>query len=238
MTPVRAIDRAIDILKVVSAHPDGIKIAELQKHTDIARPTLYRIIATLENQNLVRQCDDPTRYALDIGVMQLARSWTRSSDLLARAEGPLTDLSRVVGETVALCLYRDGTRVFVREIVSQHQLKYSVGVGVSEPLTRGAGGLAILSFVPEAERDALIDRAPVAERPSLGHEIDTTRERGYAVSQGQVLEGATGIAAPVYDQSAQVCGSVGVYGPTSRLDARRVSELAGALLSCAQEISH
>jgi len=238
LTPVRAVDRAIDILKVVAAHPDGIKIAELQKHTDIARPTLYRIIATLENQKLVRQCDDPTRYALDIGVMQLARSWTRSSDLLARAEGPLTDLSRVVGETVALCLYRDGTRVFVREIVSQHQLKYSVGVGVSEPLTRGAGGLAILSFVPEAERGALIDLAPAGERPSLNREISTTRERGYAVSTAQVLEGATGIAVPVYDQSDQVCGSVGVYGPSSRIDTNRAAELADALLSCAQKISH
>ncbi|MEM9684555.1 MAG: helix-turn-helix domain-containing protein, partial [Pseudomonadota bacterium] len=129
MQSVRAVDRAIDILQAVSGQPDGVKIAELEKQTGIARPTLYRLVRTLESRQLLRQCSDPTQYALDIGVVALAQPMMRSVDLLSRAEESLLALADEVEETVALCLHRGNTRVYAREIVSKHPLKYSRGVG-------------------------------------------------------------------------------------------------------------
>lgn len=237
MTSVRAVERAIDVLEAVAAAPDGIKISRLQAETGIARPTLYRLVGTLENRGLLRQCEDPTKYALDIGIMALAQPWMRASDSHGHMDAVLGELAAAVEETVALCLYRGATRVFVREIVSPHALKYSIGVGVTESVLRGAGGHAILAFLDQAARADLLAGLGAAERDRLGEELARVQAQGYATSEGEILEGATAIAAPVFDRAGRVTGSVGVYGPSVRLGGERVAETAATLLAHTRRIS-
>lgn len=236
MQSVRAVDRAIDILQAVSGKPDGIKIADLERRTGIARPTLYRLVRTLESRQLLRQCSDPTQYALDVGVVALAQPMMRSVDLLSRAEESLLALAAEVEETVALCLHRGNTRVYAREIVSKHPLKYSRGVGVSESVLRGAGGLAILAFEEQAFIDDQLAALGAKERRRLRNEIATVRAQGFAVSEGQIMDGAVAIAAPLHDGAGRVTGSVGVYGPATRLGSDDVPEVSAALLACVRRI--
>lgn len=237
MQSVRAVDRAIDILQAVAEQPDGVKIAELERQTGIARPTLYRLVRTLERRQLLRPCSDPTQYALDVGIVALAQPWMRSIDLLSRAEEALVALAAQVEETVALCLHHGNTRVYVREIVSKHPLKYSRGVGVTETLVRGAGGLAILAFEDAkfiADQLATVD-APTRRR--LQSEIGAIRQQGFAVSEGQIMDGAMAIAAPVFNSADRVVGSVGIYGPSTRLKSEDISEISAALLGCVKQIT-
>lgn len=230
MTSVRAVERAIDILEAVAAVPDGIKIARLQAETGIARPTLYRIVGTLESRGLLRQCDDPTKYALDIGIVALAQPWMRSTDALSDVDAELEALAGAVEETVALCIFRGATRVYVREIPSPHALKYSIGIGVTESVLRGAGGHAILAFMEAETRTRLMSGIELPERKRLEGELERVRQAGYAVSEGQILDGATAIAAPVFDRAGRVMGSVGVYGPSVRLSGEMIAKTAAILL--------
>jgi len=237
MQSVRAVDRAIDILQAVSRQPDGVKIAELEKQTGIARPTLYRLVRTLERRQLLRPCSDPTQYALDIGIVALAQPWMRSIDLLSRAEEALVSLAAQVEETVALCLHYGNTRVYVREIVSKHPLKYSRGLGVTESLVRGAGGLAILAFEDEKFISKQLAAVDAKERSRLRTEIAAIRKQGFAVSKGQIMEGATAIAAPIFDGANRVIGSVGIYGPSTRLKRENIPGISAALLTCVERIA-
>lgn len=234
---VRAVDRAIDILQAFANRPEGMKIADLEEETGIARPTLYRLVRTLERRRLLRTCGDPARYALDVGIVSLAQPWMQSLDLLPRAEAPLSALAEQVGETVALCVHRDNMRVFVREIVSGHALKYSLGVGATESVLRGAGGLAILAFEQQETIDSLLSTVDAKERGRLRKEIAAIRRHGCAVSEGQILDGATAIAAPVFNGTGQVFGSVGVYGPSARMAGEKIPEICAALLDCTRQIS-
>ena len=237
MQTVRAVDRAIDILQAVSRQPDGVKIAELEKQTGIARPTLYRLVRTLERRQLLRPCSDPTQVALDVGIVALAQPWMRSIDLMSRAEEALVALAAQVEETVALCLRHGDARVYVREIVSRHPLKYSRGVGVTESLVRGAGGLAILAFEDDkfiADRLATVD---AHSRRQLELDIAAIRRQGYAVSEGQIMDGAMAIAAPIFNSADRVVGSVGIYGPSTRLKCEDISTIAAVLLGCVKQIS-
>ena len=237
MASVRAVDRAIDILEAISASPDGKKIAELESLTGIARPTLYRLVRTLVNRGLLHQCDDPTRYAVDAGVLALARPWLRSTAVPALVDTALGELYGKVDETVALSLLREGTRVYVRELVSRHPLTYSVGVGSTETLVRGASGLAIFAFLAEEARQQVLAETAAPPPAGLAQQIETVRARGYALSEGQILEGATAIAAPFFDRGGEVAGSVGVHGPSVRFAESRIAEFAPALIACAQTVS-
>ena len=237
MNSVRAVDRAIDILEAMSVAPEGMKISELEEVTGISRPTLYRLVATLVNRNLLRQCGDPTRYEMDAGIIGLAQPWMKSAGSFAHAAPALDALAVAAGETVGLCLRRGAQRIFVREITSPHPLKYAIGVGATEPLLRGAGGRAILAFLDGDEVAAVLAETGDVLNQDLDDALREIRAYGYALSESQILEGATAIAAPIFGQDGRCLGSVGVYGPSVRLSGDRIPAVVDALLACADRIS-
>jgi DNA-binding IclR family transcriptional regulator len=234
---VRAVERAIDVLQAFIGQANGLKVAELERRTNIARPTLYRLLKTLERRRLVRAGNDPTRYELDYGIVEIASTWLRNIDLLTKTEPVLQELALAMGETVALALYRDEKRIYVREIPSKNPLTFARGVGTAEPIIRGASGLAILAAETDVVASALLAPLPTAEQKRLQGEIAITRRRGYAISVGTIIPGAAAIAAAVLDRRPCVIGSVGVYGPASRLTPDRFTEVGEAVIAAAAAIS-
>src|SRR3546814_14265980 len=92
------------------------------------------------------------------------------------------------------------------------------------PLYWGASGKAILAFLPDDEIEQILRRegaspASGEKPPSLRArmaELREVRERGYAISEGQKLPGARGVAAPVFDAK-------GVRSEERRVGKERVS---------------
>src|SRR5689334_2280227 len=104
MKQVRAVDRAIDVLMFLGAERRAVAISELQKGLRLSRPTLYRLLQTLIDRELVRVEGDPPRYELDFGVLKLADSWSAQSDVMRASEQPLAELWNRTDETVALAI--------------------------------------------------------------------------------------------------------------------------------------
>lgn len=237
MDSVRAVDRAIDVLRCFIGTPRGLKVAEIEQATGIARPTLYRLIRTLERRGMLRASEDPTRFELDYGVIELANSCLRGFDLGSRAEPALRKLAGLSDETVALSVYRDGKRFYIREIPANHPLSFARGVGATGTITRGATGIAILAFETPEVISGYLESVPAEHRPALTAAIEKTQSAGFAVSVNEIVDGATAVAAPIFDRYGRVIGSVGVYGPSVRLTADRTPAITTFVLDCAHEIS-
>ena len=234
---VRAVERAIDVLQAFVGRSGGLKVTEIEKATGISRPTLYRLLRTLEKRRLVRTCDDPTRYDLDYGVVELAHTWLRNADFLARTEPALQALSDTAGETVALSLLRDGQRVYVRELASKNPLTFTRGVGAVEAVTSGASGIAILAAFSEDQVVTALETVPLVRQAVLRRQIAEARRRGYASSDEPAIPGASAVAAPVVDHTGAVLGSIGVYGPSSRFTPDKHESVGRAAIACAKRVS-
>ena len=69
----------------------------------------------------------------------------------------------------------------------------------------GSSGKGILAFLPDDEREAILDRLPdpvpgrTADQGAAAGELDAARQRGYVVSHGERYEGAVGVSAPIRD---------------------------------------
>src|SRR5262245_48751555 len=152
---VRAVDRAVDILLEFIDRPK-MSAVEIQKRLKLPKPTVYRLLAGLQERGLVYSDGDPRQYRLGTSVLMLSRAWSRSFDLAAESEPRLIALSERTGETAALFL-RHGAqeRILVRHVRSPSPLNYSLDVGAVSPLIVGAAGKAILAFLPEQEAKAI-----------------------------------------------------------------------------------
>jgi DNA-binding IclR family transcriptional regulator len=236
---VRSVERAVDILRCFDRESPILAVTDLQRRLGLSRPTLYRLLETLEGKALIRSFGEPKRFELGHGVVELARSWLGRSDVTTVAQPMLHELWRVTEETVAMFVPTSThSKICVDEIQSRQALTYTRGAGFSEPMTVGSSGKVMLAFMDRADLDeALADIADAAERTALTSELDGIRRDGACVSTGEIIAGAVAIAAPVFDADGAVAASICVFGPEARLTGDHRANCLEHVREAAEEVS-
>jgi DNA-binding IclR family transcriptional regulator len=229
---VRAVQRALDILLAFKPHDEALTVGELLDRVDLSRPTLYRLLQTLQTKQFLTSSEHPKRFRLGPAVAQLAHAWSSALDLAAVAEPMMRRLGDKTSETVALFVREAAIKVCVAEVPSTQPLSFKRGVGYRESLALGASGKAILAYLPDAQLGAL-----QSEVKKLAPALAQIRERGFAVSKGELIQGAVAVSAPVFDGSGEVVGSLSLFGPSVRLSDPRIATFARLLMREAREIS-
>jgi IclR family transcriptional regulator, acetate operon repressor len=235
---VRAVDRAIDILQCFLPDKPWMSVLEIQKKVPLSRPTLYRLLQTLAVKGLVRAEGEPRRFALDYGIGRLARSWIAGIDVIELARPILEQLRTETGETSALFVRRGNLRQCVLELTSSHVLAISRGVGETDHVLRGASGKAILAFMGKNDAALVMRTLPKAiNAKQLSADLARVRRDGLAISRGEVFVGAIAIAAPYFDHTDRVVGSVGVFGPQARHNGTWVTKTTASVAKSAVQLS-
>jgi IclR family acetate operon transcriptional repressor len=235
---VRAVERAIDVLEAFTLEQPALTITELGRRTGLSRPTLYRLLHSLIRRGLVRQDGEPPRYRLDAGAARFAAIWSNSFDLGRQALPELARLRDRFDETVSLFLRVGDRRLCVAELASRQPLSFARGVGYSESLRVGASGMAILAFAAPADVERILaeERDP-ARAAQIRRRLGQVRQRGYALSGGDLIVGAQAIAAPIRDRHGAAVAAIGLFGPAARFPSERVEECGAAVRDAGQALS-
>lgn len=235
---VRAVGRALEILLAFTAQDFELSAGELLRRVDLSRPTLYRLLYTLQEHGFLISVGDPQRFRLGPAVARLAHSWTASLDLAAIAEPVLRRVRDATRETVALFVPQGDLRLCVAELPSPQPLNFKRGVGYTERVVRGATGRAILAFMNPTEQELRKYAEGTGVDPGhLEAELAATRKRGYATSTSELIDGAVAVAVPFFDRNGLVAGSIGVFGPEVRIDEARRGQIAQLLAAEAARLS-
>jgi len=236
---IRAVARAVDVLGCLARADAALGVTDLERALSLSRPTLYRLLATLEGKGLVRSAGAPRRFALDYPVVELAGGWLARNDVVPAAQPHLDRLWRATDETVAMFIAADSaTKICVQELPSRQALVFTRGVGFSEPVTVGSSGSAILAFMPPAEIESVLGAlTDAAARAAKRRELAAVRANGYGATSGSIIAGAAALAAPVFDRAGRVCASVSVFGPEARIRDAHRDDCIRQLLATAADIS-
>jgi len=235
---VRAVERALAILQAFTPEDLQLSAIELAKRVDLSRPTLYRLLYTLESQGFIVSEGDPQRFSLGPAVARLAHTWTASLDLSRLAQPVLQGLWEHTRETVALFVPQGDRRLCVAELPCPQPLSFRRGVGYSETIVRGASGRAILAYSHPSRAQLDGYAAEIGIEPArLLRDLEQVRKLGYAESQDELIVGAVAVAAPFFDRYGNVAGSIGVFGPAVRIGRARSRELAELLSQASAELS-
>jgi len=234
---VRAVHRALDVLLAFSRDQAELTASELLQRVNLSRPTLYRLLYTLETKGFITSSGDPQRFRLGPAVAQLSHVWTTSLDIATIAEPIMRELWTETQETVAVFVEQADRRLCLAEMPSPQPLNFKRGVGYLERLVIGASGRAILAFKPEVESN--LERYAQGVNLDFGlfrKELARTRQLGYAISRNELIEGAVAVAAPFYDQNG-VLGSLALFGPATRLTESAVKRLGPQIVERANQLS-
>ncbi len=237
-TGVRAVDRAVEILRAFSAEKSSMSALEIQKKVRLSRPTVYRLLETLASHGLVRAHGTPQRFSLDYAVGQLAENWLAGLDPVAAGQPIVERLHEQTKETVSINILRGDQRYCVLELPSPHVLSMARGIGPMGHLAHGGDGKVILAFMSEKETEAVLRTLPKGiHKTTVMAELAAIRRDKFWVSQSEIFDGAVGIAAPYFDNANRVVGSIVVFGPEQRFDKERIVKVTKGVLESAAELS-
>jgi DNA-binding IclR family transcriptional regulator len=150
----------------------------------------------------------------------------------------MTEAWTFTTETVALFVARGDMRLCVAEMPSPQPISFRRGVGYTEKLVRGASGRAILAYTPlQAGQLEAFAAGTNSDLAWLRDQLALTLERGYAMGHNELIQGAYAVAAPFFDSTGTVAGSLGVFGPDIRLTETRVNEFGQFLRGMADRLT-
>lgn len=242
----QVVTRVTSLLRALSTHmPKGAGTSDLAAETSLSRPTTHRLLTSLAAQGFVDRDAKtgawllgPELYLLGAvaaeryDISELARSHVQA---LAEASGESAFLSARRGnETV--CLMRQDGSFPIRSFVLYEGKRFPLGVA--------SAGIAILSFLPEAQRESYLAASdlessvgPQFSAKEVRAKIAETRTRGYAVNPGLVVAGSWGMGAAVFDRSGAPAWALSLTGIEHRFSSERQQELGPLLLKHAHDLT-
>lgn len=225
----RAANRVVDILELVAASRDGLALRDVSARLEAPKSSLLPLLRALTARGYLAQ-GRAGDYRLGSGALDLGAAAPAQRALVEVARPAVADLMRRTGETVFLgTLSSDGTSVvYVDKIESDHIIRYAGGVGDRRPLHATSSGKAILAFLPPEEREAILESLSLARHtertvtslPALRASLAEIRKAGVCVTIDELVPGASGIAAPIFDRYGRVAGACAIGGPTDRVRPR------------------
>lgn len=237
---IQVIQRAAAVLRALRDDPRGLSLGQIATRVDLARSTVQRIVAALQEERLV--------IALSNGGIRLGPEVTSLAAAVtfnvAEACRPcLEELARATGETADLSVLRGDRMIFLEQVPGTHRLRTVSAVGDVFPLTSTANGKAVLALLPEdrAKALALAEWAATggddSRWPALQADLVKVRETGLAVDLDEHTEGISAVGGAFRDLNGEI-HAISVPVPTSRFDRARdtVETNLRAALDRAQEI--
>jgi len=246
-TGTRAVDRALSVLHLFVGTKSSWTLTEVARASGFTVSTAHRLLKALLAHELIALDPQTRAYTLGVEVMRLARGIIDSEDrhrLQVVAHPELERLRDLSGETVGLHVRITRNRVCIAELSSPHALRLASTVGGVQPLHAGAASKALLAWLPDAQRADLLNGdlprltpLTITDAAVFDSELQEIRQRGYAISQGESVAGASAASAPIFGMDGSVVAVINVTGPIDRFDRTAINAIAPDLLNSTKMIS-
>ena len=222
------------MLRFLASKADPVTLQAIGTAVGIPRSTAYHLLGVMVEEGFVVHLADEHRYGLGVAAFEVGSGYARQEPLQRLARRPLAELVDAVGQSAHLAVLHGRDVLYVLEERAPGRPPLVSDVGVRLPAHLTASGRAILAALPAAQVRALYpDRTAFVDRHGVGPSSPSalrallveTRQRGYAMEDGEVTPGFSSVAAVVLDHTGHPVAGVAVTFPSEdALDLPRTTE--------------
>ena len=242
---VRAVERALQILRCFDGEHPERGISEIAQAVDLHKATAHRIVTTLVNYGYLERADDGQKYRLGLELTNLGFKVLQRLDLRREALPIMRQLTEEWDETCDLGIFDRGQVLYIEVVRGSRALNVAAAIGQTLPAHCTASGRALLAHLPDQEVNAVLSKPltsyttkTVTSPEEIRKELLTIRTQGYAVDMEGFELGVCAIAAPIFNSRGRIIAALGSPGPTSRMTPDRIRRMAASFGEAARTISH
>lgn len=242
----KALQKALDILLLFQAGNDPLSIEDISSKLDIPKSTVYRHVRVLTDKGFLER-SDPAHYQLGLTFIVLSRLAHESTrDIRLAALPAMQEIAHTTGESVSLMRVFGHQVICIENIEGTHALRVRIDPGRTQPLHAGASSKILLAYIFKDDdwhnifQFPLVRYTPqtITEAGVLLDEVAAIRERGYAVSEGEVDEGGRAVAVPLRNRRGDVIAALSIEAPAIRMSDAILRDYIALLHQHADVIQH
>lgn len=219
--PVKTTGTVDRILAAIKTR-DGATVSELADSLDLSVSTVHDHVSTLHTLEYLTR--DGDRYEIGLKLLDYGMFAREKNRLVQIAKPMLEELSDKTDESVWLIVEEHGRAIYADKVLGEKGFRTIGRVGYRTYLHCLAGGKCMLAYMDQSDVERIVQRhglpaqtsQTITETDTLFDELNTIRERGYAYSEGEEVEGLRAVGAAVTHDST-VVGALSIAGPESRL---------------------
>ncbi len=237
--------RAFAVLEALARAERPASLTDLAEITRLPKPTVYRMLAMLEDAGLALREPGLRRYAPGPRLNGLARDVMLSGNFRAARHAVLDRLVAEIRETCNFTMLDGASVIYLDRVEAAWPLRMNLSSGSRVPLYCTASGKLLLAMLPKPARQRLVAQLAltaftehtIIERKRLESELARIRAQKYAVDNEEYHAGLVCVAVPVHDARKRACAAVAVHAPLSRMPLERALEHLPSLRRAAEAMS-
>ena len=241
----QSLERAATILDCFTIDEPILGVREIARKASLSTSTTGRLMSAMKELGILNQDPETLTYMMGSKVLAWAGIYTVTSDVRTLALPVMMRLQEQTRETISLYVVEGNDRVCVERLESSETVRIVARVGRRIPLYAGSAGKVFLAFLPESRRDEIlagielvpITRRTITDLDELKTNLHKIQRQGYAVSKGEWVLEASGVAAPIFDQFGHIVAALTISGPSQRFTEEKIHEIAAQVKPAAEEIS-
>jgi DNA-binding IclR family transcriptional regulator len=242
----QVVARVSAVLRALASRaPQGATTSEVASLAGLTRPTAHRLLSSLLREGQTDRDNRTAQWFLGPEIYLMGMLAAPRFDVSEHALDSVRALAAATGESAffsvrrqyeTVCLLRADGSFPIRSFVLREGTRFPLGVA--------SAGLAILSYLTDEEIERFLREFPPEREHGQAHSRESvlarvrqTRERGYALNPGLIVEGDWGMGAAVFDGTGKPHWALSLTGIESRFRPDRHQELGQALLTEAHALS-
>jgi len=236
---VQSVERAIELLYCFSPIEPELALNDFVKKTGLNRTTVFRLLTSLRNKNLIIKDETAGTYKLGLPFMGFAQIVTDNLNIRKAALPVMRTLAEKTNETISLNLIQDLNRICVEKVESTADIRQLIHLGSPYPILKGASGKLLLAYSsPDLIQKVLEEEGnDDLNKDELLIELQNIKEKGYAFSMNERVIGAYAISAPIIGYNSQLIGGLSISGLSARLNKQNQKIYIEEVLSAAHILS-
>jgi DNA-binding IclR family transcriptional regulator len=219
-------------------------ISEIASVVGLHKSSVSRMIATLEEDDLVERDPASKRIRLGPGLLSLVAPLLGTVRVVETALPQLVDLAQRCGETISISVWDGAGAVNLEQVLGGKAVKHYAARGSRNPAHATASGKLLLAFAPSETIDRALRRElrrftprTICTRSALLAEIAAIRRQGYAFNEGELSLDVGAVATPVRNDKGIVVAAITATVPMYRFAATHRRQLTEFVRDAADRVS-
>lgn len=235
--------RVMKVLEAVAMAGRPVTASEVQQLTDLPRPTCYRLLHSMQGEQLLDEVSSG-RFIVGESLVRLALLGQTDVDICRSAAPTLQRAADDLGEAVFLSRFRNRGVEIIRVEVPGDAKRSFVHPGLGfRPMHACSCSKVIAAFADDTFRQDILS-GPMrsfteytrCDPQRLSREFDQILSSGYAECVQEIELGVSSVAAPVQIGSVGALYSIGATGPVRRFTKDRRAQIGEQLCQMAQKM--
>lgn len=230
----RTVERTFAILQLIADCKDGITLQEIANEMGMAKSSAFVIVQTLLELNYISTVtNNNKKYCLGIETYSLGMKYVNDMSLIEQCAIYIPPIAERYNKTAFVAVLNGTKVVYVYKYVAHDAKLASCALGTRKDAYATSLGKAIIAFLPEEERNALVDKIEfkaltnftITSKERFLEEIERTKERGYSLDARELENITSCCGAPIFNYSGEVIAAVSlsdIYN--ENLDDEKVAE--------------